>query len=317
MPGTSLLRDLEVPGAGNTSDDRVHTRTEIRQALPARQPQLDPDSKVPLGSDRNGPHTDLYTFEYATRSTATSVYDAETVVEESGDIYALVAIDATTGDSYLAGAAGGQPGGLGMIGAVENYILPTGTGGQPTPDAFGNRIEVVGMEEFGDSGGNKVYFYKIKGLAGAAGGNAEVTAVWDRQAAGLSPVALRARVLVADHWRRAANYDADEDALRTTDADGRPIVDQPQGGYYGLLVVEGPPPSAFFEPGSRPGYVRSGLPRTWFDWRGKDNVFNDPIRSQVSITVHLAGIGDFPVNSHPYQSSAWRSLSIHPMASAR
>ena len=200
--------DLEIPGAGNTDQDRVQTRTEIRQALPTRMPQMDPSgAKIPLGTDRNGPHTDLYTFEYTTRSTATSILDAESVVEETGDIYALVAIDATTGDSYLAGAAGGLPGGLGDFGGiVEDFAFPNSTaGGAPSPDAFGPRIEVVSMEEFGGSGGNKVYFYKVKGLAGAAGGNAEVTAVWDRVGAGLPPITLRARVIVADHWRRSAN----------------------------------------------------------------------------------------------------------------
>ena len=106
---------------------------------------------------------------------------------------------------------------------VEDFAFPNATaGGAPSPDAFGPRIEVVSMEEFGGSGGNKVYFYKVKGLAGATGGNAEVTAVWDRSAAGLTPFTLRARVIVADHWRRSANYDAAADALRTTNPGGVP-----------------------------------------------------------------------------------------------
>lgn len=299
--------DLVIPGAGNGPEDRVATRTEIRQALPTRTPQLDPNAKVPLGTDRNGPHTDLYTFEYTTRSTASSFHDAESVVEETGDIYALVAIDATTGDSYLAGAAGGMPGGLGDFGGVvEDFAFPNATGGAPTPDAFGNRIEVVSMEEFGGSGGNKVYFYKIKGLAGAAGGNVEVTAVWDRGDAGLTPVTLRSRIIVADHWRRAANYDAGADGLRTTNSGGAPVTYRPGGGYYGLLVVEGPPPSAYFEPGSRPGYVRSELPITWFDWQQND--LDDDLKRSLSITIHLAGIGDFPITNQAFK--------FNPMASA-
>jgi hypothetical protein len=299
--------DLEIPGAGNSSEDRVATRTEIRQALPTRMPQMDPSgAKVPLGTDRNGPHTDLYTFEYTTRSTASSILDAESVVEETGDIYAVVAIDATTGASYLAGAAGGLPGGLGDFGGiVEDFAFPNVPGGAPTPDAFGNRIEVVSMEEFGGSGGNKVYFFKVKGLAGAAGGNAEVTAVWDR-APYMSPVSLRARVIVADHWRRAANYDAAADALRTTNPGGVPGTYRPGGGYYGLLVVEGPPPSAFFEQGSRPGYVRSELPVTWFDWQAND--LEEVLKDSLTITVHLAGIGDFPIGNHAFK--------FNPMASA-
>jgi hypothetical protein len=301
--------DLEIPGAGNTDQDRVVTRTEIRQALPTRMPQMDPSgAKIPLGTDRNGPHTDLYTFEYVTRSTATSLLDAESVVEETGDIYALVAIDATTGDSYLAGAAGGLPGGLGDFGGiVEDFAFPNATaGGAPSPDAFGNRIEVVSMEEFGGSGGNKVYFYKIKGLAGAAGGNAEVTAVWDRSDAGLTPFTLRARVIVADHWRRAANYDPAADALRTTNPGGAPGTYRPGGGYYGLLVVEGPPPSAFFEQGSRQGYMRTELPIAWFDWQQND--LDDDLKRSLSITIHLAGIGDFPIASQAFK--------FNPMVSA-
>ena len=42
--------DLEIPGAGNTDQDRVSTRTEIRQAFPTSTPQLDTTAKVPLGS---------------------------------------------------------------------------------------------------------------------------------------------------------------------------------------------------------------------------------------------------------------------------
>ena len=309
--------DLEMPFSFNTGDERCRTRTTIELARPPRQPMIDPNgTKVPLGSDRNGPHTDLYQFGYSTIATGTSTFDAESTIREDGTIYALVAIDATTGQAYLAGAAGGEPGGLGFLGDVDqNFVFPSVPGGAPTPDAFGNRIEVVSMEEFGTTGGNYAYFYKVKGLAGAAGGNAEVTAVWNRPPQYGGPVTLRARVIVADHWRRASNYDPATDALRTTTASGVQTFYRPQGGYYGLIVVEGPPPSAFFEPGSRPGYVMSRLPWEWFDWRSKLDNFNNPLKAQVSITVHLAGIGDFPITSSVIGSPNFQ-YNFHPMASA-
>jgi hypothetical protein len=151
--------DLEMPFSFATDDDRCQTRTTIELARPPRQPMMEPDgTKFPLGSDRNGPHTDLYQFGYSTIATGTSTFEAESTIREDGTIYALVAIDATTGQAYLAGAAGGTPGGLGDFGGiVEDFAFPNVPGGAPTPDAFGNRIEVVSMEEFGGSGGNIVY----------------------------------------------------------------------------------------------------------------------------------------------------------------
>jgi hypothetical protein len=309
--------DLEMPFSFNTGDDRCQTRTSIELARPPRQPMIDPNgTKVPLGSDRNGPHTDLYQFGYSTIATGTSTFEAEATIREDGTIYALVAIDATTGQAYLAGAAGGEPGGLGYLGDVDqSFAFPSVSGAPPTPDAFGNRIEVVSMEEFGTPGGDYAYFYKVRGLAGAAGGNAEVTAVWNRPPQYGGPVTLRSRVIVADHWRRASNYDPATDALRTTTASGVQTFYRPQGGYYGLIVVEGPTPSAFFEPGSRQGYVMTRLPWEWFDWRSKLDNFNNPLKAQVSITVHLAGIGDFPITSDNVASPLFAN-NFHPMASA-
>ena len=307
--------DLEMPFSFATDEDRCQTRTTIELARPPRQPSMDPSgTKFPLGSDRNGPHTDLYQFGYSTIATGTSTFEAESTIREDGTIYALVAIDATTGQSYLAGAAGGTPGGLGDFGGiVEDFAFPNVSGGAPTPDAFGNRIEVVSMEEFGTPGGNYAYFYKVKGLAGAAGGPAEVTAVWRRDGYA-QPVSLRARVIVADHWRRSANYDPVADALRTTNTSGVAGTYRPGGGYYGLVVVEGPTPSAFFEAGTRPGYIRTMLPRDWFDYRTKTQ-FEAPLRESVSVTVHLAGIGDFPITASSRSEPAFQ-YNFNPMASA-
>lgn len=309
--------DIAMPFSFATDEDRCQTRTTIELARPPRQPSMDPSgTKFPLGSDRNGPHTDLYQFGYSTIATGTSTFEAESTIREDGTIYALVAVDATTGQSYLAGAAGGTPGGLGDFGGiVEDFTFPSVSGAPPTPDAFGNRIEVVSMEEFGTPGGNYAYFYKVKGLAGAAGGPAEVTAVWDRSDAGLSPVSLRARVIVADHWRRSANYDPAADGLRTTNASGVAGTYRPGGGYYGLIVVEGPPPSAFFEAGTRPGYIRTRLPRDWFDYRSKGRTIDEDLRSQVSVTVHLAGIGDFPITTDNPLAPAFQ-FNFNPMANA-
>jgi hypothetical protein len=89
---------------------------------------------------------------------------------------------------------------------------------------------------------------------------------------------------------------------------------RPGGGYYGLIVVEGPPPSAFFKPGSRPGYVRSDLPIDWFDWRTKPLLVPD-LKLQVSVTVHLAGVGDFPVTTGDRLAAAFQ-YNFNPMASA-
>ncbi|MGB5035944.1 MAG: hypothetical protein WBQ66_05010, partial [Blastocatellia bacterium] len=137
--------------------------------------------------------------------------------------------------------------------------------------------------------------------------------VWSRDGYA-QPVSLRARVIVADHWRRSANYDPVADALRTTNTSGVAGTYRPGGGYYGLVVVEGPTPSAFFEAGTRPGYIRTMLPRDWFDYRTKTQ-FEAPLRESVSVTVHLAGIGDFPITASSRSEPAFQ-YNFNPMASA-
>jgi hypothetical protein len=265
--------------------DVVATRTRVTLLAPPDRPVFSEDGTAWNGGgmDTNGPHDTLYWFGYRTEATGQSRMGARARVVESGYVPVWIRVNSQVGETFAAGAAGGLGGGLGDLSGVD-ADAPIAVG---APDTFGPP-RVMSMRRVGGSG-QRVYLYYIKGLTRGT----KVTAKWRHAGGGGT---LRARVVLSDDWRRAANYDAGRDQLHTSAGWWTPVP------AVGLVAVEGPPASFFFDPDMSSA---TGMEMAACRFREVD--YFEP-GSNIEITVSVPNGGSITIdNNSP------RSLTFDPM----